>query len=459
MTAFSRYQGQKIGIFGLSKTGKAAYDALKNVSDVICWDDKPAIREDFAHISISHQALVNPENQKWRELDKILLSPGLPHSHSIFKLAAAYDIPIITDIDLLYEENSQANFVAITGTNGKSTTTALIAHILNSAGFDYPVGGNLGIAALSLPLNKAGYVLELSSFQLELISTFKAKVALLLNITPDHLDRHGTMQAYINAKKKIFANLTKDCFAIINIDNDITAGIYSQLLNSSTEAKLIPTSVSKKQQVGVASAGDKIYDNIWEPIILELPLNKALQGLHNKENIVASYAACRALGLNPKSIIDGIYSFQGLPHRMQYIGNIENISFYNDSKATNADAASKSLSALDNIYWLAGGIAKEGGVGGLQPYFNRIKKAYLFGKDKELFAKTLVGKVDFQLFQSLEEAFACAFSDAKNAKTKDKNILLAPAAASYDQFQDFEHRGNVFTQLYYKMAVPTNIFR
>lgn len=243
------------------------------------------------------------------------------------------------------------------------------------------------------------------------------------------------MENYIAAKSKIFDRMDKSSFAIINIDNEITNDIFQKLKEKNT-TNLITISTSKIHNEGIFVCNNIIYDNIRK-ITLELPDNKYLQGKHNQENIAASYAACSVIGLAPQKIIESISKFQGLPHRMQFIGNIcpsnGEINFYNDSKATNAEAASKSISALDNIYWLVGGVAKEGGVMELEPLFPKIRKAYLFGQDKENFALTLKGKVDFQLCSDLTEGFNYAYEDAKKDKKHIKNILLAPACASFDR--------------------------
>lgn len=423
MTYFSQL-GKKIGIFGLGKTGISSYEALKDAAELICFDDSQLNRKLFADI-YGNEILVHYSDSKWDKLDEILLSPGVPLSHEIVQKAKRFDIKITSDIEILYEECKDANFVCITGTNGKSTTTALIGHILKEAGYDYPIGGNIGMAALALPLYKPGYVLELSSFQLELLNNFQAKIAIILNITEDHLDRHHTMIEYINIKAKILTKLKTEGLAIIGIDNENSARIFQEYKGQIKN--IIPFSASKNK------------DNI--------PELERLKGIHNKENIVASYIACRALGVSAKKITDSVVSFEGLPHRMQYIGSKNRLYFYNDSKATNAEAASKSLASLKNIYWLAGGIAKKGGIKNLEFLFANIKKAYLFGQAKEEFARVLENKVEYQIFDNLEKAFDSAVNDAINDKNMIKNILLAPAASSYDQFKNFEQRGEFFTKL------------
>jgi UDP-N-acetylmuramoylalanine--D-glutamate ligase len=221
-------------------------------------------------------------------------------------------------------------------------------------------------------------------------------------------------------------------------------------LQKENSINLVPISTKEILAEGVSIVDSIIYDNIFDHRKIDFPDSKFLLGVHNKENIAASYAASRIVGVSPENIISCIKTFEGLPHRIQYIGSIGAINFYNDSKATNAEAASKSISSLDNIYWLAGGIAKDGGIQELQPLFHKIHKAYLFGQDKGLFAKTLKGQVEFQICHDLSEAFDAAYKDAARGLTNKANILLAPACASYDQFKNYEERGRKFIELYNK---------
>ncbi|WP_375331832.1 UDP-N-acetylmuramoyl-L-alanine--D-glutamate ligase [Candidatus Tisiphia endosymbiont of Temnostethus pusillus] len=456
MASFLSQKHKKIGIVGLGKTGIAAWEVLNKVAKVICYDQAKSSRDAFTKI-YGADSLVGLSDLQWQNLDKILLSPGIPLSHDIVTMANSYNIPITSDIDMLFEEvrlreAEAANFIGITGTNGKSTTTALTGHILQSCGFDYQVGGNIGFPVLAMRLDSKGYVLELSSFQLDLLNSFKAKIGVLLNITQDHLDRHNNMQGYIAAKKKIFDRMDKDSFAIISVDNEITKNISLEL-QKENRTNVVPISTYEILNKGVSICNNIIYDNIFEPITINFHNNNYLQGIHNQENIAASYAACRIIGARPEQIIAAIGLFKGLPHRMQYVGTIysghsSKINFYNDSKATNYIAASKSISSLDNIYWLAGGIAKEGGITDIEPWFYKIRKAYLLGQDKDLLASFLNGKVDYQICQDLTEAFNSAFRDAMEDIGSIKNILLAPACASYDQFKNFEERGELFIKLY-----------
>ena len=449
MSEFLTQRDKNIGIFGLGNTGRAAYLGLRSIANVLCYDQTQSALNSFVQ-SYGNKNIADISDPKWQKLDKILLSPGVPLSHEIVQMANLYNIPITSDIDLLYEEveaSGEPNFIAVTGTNGKSTTSALISHILRSCGFDYPVAGNIGAPAMGMPLSCTGYVLELSSFQLDLLRSFKAKIAILLNITKDHLDRHNNMQNYIAAKEKIFERMDKDSIAIISVDNVITKDIFLRFQKEST-LNLIPISTNRILKSGVSIVGNVIYDNISSHRKIHFSDTKFLQGDHNKENIVASYAASRIIGVDSDSIISSIQTFEGLPHRMQYIGSIGAVKFYNDSKATNAEAASKSISSLNHIYWLAGGIAKEGDISELQPLFHKIRKAYLFGQDKELLAKRLNDQVPFQICQDLSEAFNFALKEAVEESISQGNILLAPACASYDQFKNFEERGEKFIELY-----------
>jgi len=378
---------QRIGIFGLGKTGRSVFEYFKELADhLVCYDDNLSSRQSFAN-DYNLKFIHDLKSKEWHFLDQIIVSPGLRHDHQIFSLASKYDIPITCDIDIFYEDNKDAIFVAITGTNGKSTTSALIAHILAFNGCDFALGGNIGTPILSLPGNKKIYVLELSSFQLDLIKIFRANIVVLLNITPDHLDRYGAMENYIESKKKIFTLIDHRSLstAIISIDHNITEDIYGYLKTSSTSS-IIPISSQNEATGGVACLPGIIYDDIKKKHIAKYQQNNELRGIHNQENIAASFAACRTLGIDADKIIKAIESFKSLPHRMQYLGNIGNIHFYNDSKATNADSASMPLQALNNIFWLGGGVLKEGGIASLKPYFKNVKKAYFYGSNKQIFA-------------------------------------------------------------------------
>lgn len=424
---------RNIGIFGLARTGIAAYEYLEASSSipcndapkVICFDDSAHNRNYFSD-RFGSSSLLDIEDEAWTKLDYIILSPGVPlhfpAPHKIVQIAKKFSIPLISDIELLYLDNPVSNYIAVTGTNGKSTTVALIGHILSK---DYVIAGNIGIPSLSVP-GKKGYVLELSSYQLDLLHSFKANIAVLLNVTMDHIDRHGSLEGYIEAKKRIYRNMGPKDSLIIAIDNDITREIYYSLKDNA------PFQI---HPISIKNAASNI------------PYNMYLQGEHNLENILASIRIAQILGYEEEEIFEKIKSFIGLKHRMEFVRNYKHIDFYNDSKATNSDSASKSLSTLNNIYWIAGGVSKEGGITSLVPLFSKVVKAYLFGECREEFAKTLaLHNVDYCLYNTLAEALDEAFFDAKGDDRAKVNILLAPAAASFDQFKNFEERGEAFRQ-------------
>ena len=445
--ALSKQTGKKIGIFGLGLTGTSVYRSLMTVvKELICHDDSKVNIEKFIkEFGSSHVLSIN--NQKWKTLDKIVISPGIPHSHQIFQIALENKIPVTSDIELFIEENPNSEFIFITGTNGKSTVTALTGHILHKAGLDYHVGGNIGKAVMSLPYHRKGYVFELSSFQIELLTRIDAKISVITNITPDHLDRYKNVEDYARVKEKIF---TPNSLKIIGVNSLITRNIYRKF-KKVYNPKIIPISNSKQIEGGIFYDNNYLYDNIESnKVSLPLPSLPHLQGFHNKENIAIAYAICKSLLVPSSVIIKALESFKGLEHRMQYIGSYKNINFYNDSKATNISSALASLSAFNNIIWFAGGKFKEESFDELKPVLKNIKKAYFFGESKNLFAEFLdlvsSPKPGYELCENLEEAFNKAME--YSIKTSEKlNFLLAPACASYDQFKNFEERGTLFIKL------------
>lgn len=421
MIRLTSEKSKKIGIFGLARTGIAVYKSLAGIADLVCWDDNESNRA-----SINPSDLYSLEDNIWGKLDYIVLSPGIPlhfpKPHKVVEIARANSINITSDIELLYKARPSAKYIGITGTNGKSTTTSLIGHILGNT---FSVGGNIGDAALDISDAK-GFVLELSSYQLDLMSEFKPNVAVLLNITPDHIDRHGSLEGYIEAKKRIWRNMSSLDTLVIGIDNEITESIYRDLTSQNASFNIIPFSSKNSELV--------------------LPYNEFLLGMHNRENMLAAYMATKAMGYEDNIIFDKISTFKGLKHRLQFIGSYRNIKFYNDSKATNAASTFHALNALENIYWLAGGVPKEGGIMELMPLMHKVKKAYLYGQSKEEFANTLIGKVDFVVSDTMEEVMNKAVLDAKKS-LEVANILLSPACASFDQFKSFEDRGDEFIKL------------
>ena len=444
-------KGKKIVVFGLGKAGMSSVRALSSSgANVIACDDSEFSMKSVEELTLSNVLVQELELIDWKKVEFLVLSPGVPlthpEPHKVVKLAKNAGCEIICDIELLYLANLSSNFVGITGTNGKSTTTALIGHILKSSGVNCSVGGNIGIAALELDrLGSDGtYVIEMSSYQLDLIKKTKFNISVWLNITPDHLDRHGGIEGYISAKKHIFDEQSEGDIAIVGVDDDYSLGVYEELKKSSKVSNIIPISVDRVLERGVSVKDNLLIDNENEVIEIEVSGIKTLQGKHNSQNIAAAYAVAKYCGVAADDFIKAIKSFSGLPHRMQYVKEDKGIVYINDSKATNAEAASKALGTYDNIYWILGGVAKSGGIEELSKYFPKIKNAYLIGKAQDEFANTLEGKIEFLKCNDLEAAFANAKKDAENSGEENSVVLLSPACASFDQWANFEERGDAF---------------
>ncbi len=446
------FAGRRVAILGLARSGRAAARALvAGGAQILAWDDNPAVRGAVA----AEIPLCDLAQADWRHIPALVLSPGIPHRypepHPAVRRAREAGTEIIGDIELLGRAQPEARYVGITGTNGKSTTTALIGHILASAGQRVEIGGNLGTAALALaPLGSEGtYVLELSSFQLELIGSLAFDVAVLLNITPDHLDRHGGMAGYIAAKRRIFAHQSAASTAIVGIDDPICRALADELRRAGPNVgrgRVVPISVTERAPGGVyVDRGGLVDATRRQPIaVLDLALAERLPGSHNWQNAAAAYAAARSLGVAAEDAAGAIRSFPGLAHRQELVDTIDGVRFINDSKATNADAAEKALACYEAIYWIAGGLPKAGGITPLVPYFGRLRHAYLIGTATEEFAATLGNSVPFTRCGDLATATAAAAERARRDGVPGAVVLLSPACASYDQFANFEVRGDAF---------------
>jgi UDP-N-acetylmuramoylalanine--D-glutamate ligase len=448
--------GKAYGVFGLGKTGLAAARALhKSGADVYAWDDGDNARSTIEK-HMPGVRCVPIEEWPWQHLQALVLSPGVPlthpEPHPVVRRAHANDVACIGDIELLYRANPNATYIAITGTNGKSTTTSLIAHILQQAGRTIQVGGNLGIAALALDaLGEGGvYVLELSSYQLELVASTRFHVAVWLNISPDHLDRHGSMEHYIAAKRHIFDRQTESDTAVIGVD-DVDSHAVAQAQMVKEVPRVIPIAAHASLREGVQFQ-DGVVTNLFAPDkTIDLRNSRTLAGAHNGQNAAAAYAACMAIGLSHEAIAAGMESFPGLAHRMQWLGEIGKVGFVNDSKATNADAAEKALQSYRNIYWICGGVPKSGGIAALGGCMDRVRHAYLIGDARDAFAKTLDAfGVTYTQCHTLDVAVEHAAHDAA-ASADEAVVLLSPACASFDQFPNFEARGDRFIQCYTKI--------
>ena len=462
MIPITEYAGRDVAVFGLGRTGLSAAKALKaGGARVHAWDDNEETR---AKAEAAGLTLSDINKRDWQTFAALVLSPGVPYKfpqpHRIVRMAEMTNVPIVGDMELFARavqalpERGRPKIVGVTGTNGKSTTTALIGHILKQAGRDVRIGGNIGTGVLDLaPLHaNAIYVLELSSYQLDLVKSLHCDVAVLLNITPDHLDRHGGMDGYQAAKMRIFQNQTERDVAVIGFDDVITQSIAIGL-SANGPARVVQASSTYALGRGVSAVDGRLYDSSGGQAnhVGKLDECIALPGRHNHQNASAAYAACRSLGLDPQTIMEGLRTFPGLAHRLELVGEIDGVRFVNDSKATNAEAAEQALKAYKNAFWIAGGVAKAEGIQPLAPLFPNITKAYLIGEAEETFATTLKGQVAMQTCGTLEKAVEAAFRDAKAAGDDHPVILLSPACASFDQFRDFEHRGDVFRSIVQSM--------
>src|SRR5579862_2148804 len=448
------FEAKKIAVFGLARTGLAAARALAaGGAEVVVWDDNVAARDAAESEGF---ALEDLRTTDWLKLSALVLSPGVPLTHPkphwTVEKARLAGVEIMGDIELFARTVAAApahkrpKIVAITGTNGKSTTTALIGHVCRQAGRDVQIGGNIGVGVLGLEDMHGGavYVLELSSYQLDLTSSLKPDVAIILNISPDHLERHGDMDGYVAAKRRILLNQGKGDTAIVGVDDPWSAHIVTEI-TAANRRTIVPISARRSMGRGVYALQGMLYDATGERVTEVCDLTRAvsLPGRHNWQNAAAAYAAARALGLSDQAAAQGLMSFPGLAHRMETVGAIGRVRFVNDSKATNADAARQALSSYPKVYWIAGGQAKAGGIESLADLFGGIAKAYLVGEAQDAFAATLDRKVPYARCGTIDAAVQAAFADAK-ASGDDSIVLLSPACASFDQFADFEERGEAF---------------
>jgi UDP-N-acetylmuramoylalanine--D-glutamate ligase len=455
MIPITEFKNRDVAVFGLARTGLAAARALAaGGARVHAWDDNDGSR---AAAMAAGVPVSDINNRDWRSFAALVLSPGVPltfpEPHRVVTLADAVGVPIISDIELFARAVNalpaaqRPKIVGVTGTNGKSTTSALIAHILKVAGKDVRLGGNIGAAILEQPPLHAGayYVLELSSFQLDLTSSLRCDAAVWLNTTPDHLDRHGAMAAYVAAKKRIFLNQGAADWAIVGVDDETGGGVCTELTRAAVQ-RVAPVSAGQALGRGVSAIGGKIIDALSgrSDVVADIKDAPALAGRHNAQNAAAAYAAARALGVEARVIAQAMLSFAGLPHRLERVATIDGVRFINDSKATNANAAAQALAVYPRVYWIAGGVAKEGGIADLAPFFPRMARAYLIGQSAGEFADTLKDKVPITMPGHLEAAVKLAFADARASGEPHPVVLLSPACASFDQFRSFEDRGDKF---------------
>ncbi|WP_026619084.1 UDP-N-acetylmuramoylalanine--D-glutamate ligase [Ensifer sp. WSM1721] len=449
MIPVTTFKGKKVGLFGLGGSGLATAQALvAGGADVTAWDDNP---DSVAKATAAGIATADLRHVDWDGFAAFVLSPGVPLTHPkphwSVDLARQASVEIVGDIELFVRERRahapDCPFVAITGTNGKSTTTALIAHILKTTGRDTQLGGNIGTAVLTLDPPKAGrfYVVECSSYQIDLAPTLDPTAGILLNLTPDHLDRHGTMQHYADIKERLVAGSRT---AVVGVDDSYSSLIADRVERAGT--KVVRISRRHPLTEGIYAEGSllmRAQGGTSSPFT-DLSGIQTLRGGHNAQNAAAAIAACLAVGVSDKEIVDGLRTFPGLKHRMQPVARKGEIVFVNDSKATNADAAAPALSSYDRIYWIAGGLPKEGGIASLTPFFPKIVKAYLIGEAAPAFAATLGEAVPYEISGTLEKAVAHAAADAARDMEGPAAVMLSPACASFDQYKNFEVRGDAF---------------
>ena len=446
---------KNVGVFGLGLSGLAACEALTaSGATVFSFDENPKAREKTAN---TDYACEHPKQWPWDDLAAVVVSPGVPlhhpKPHAVVRKARQEKIPVIGDTELFARavnampEGARPRLVGVTGTNGKSTTTALIGHILKEAGFESYVGGNIGEAVLSLPPleTETVYVLELSSYQLDLTHSLRLNAAVFLNLAPDHLERHGSMDNYLAAKMRIFLNQTKDDLAVVGVDDDYGQSVCTELI-ARCAADVAPVSAQGALGRGVYALGGRLFYNLDGKTAEagELSRARALAGPHNHQNVAAALAVCARLGVAPAVAVRAAERFEGLSHRMEQVARIGETVFVNDSKATNAAAAGRALSAYRDVFWIAGGKAKEGGVKPLRGLMDRVRRVYLIGESAADLEAQLDGSVDSVFCDDLEAAVAQAAKDARKSKVKAPVVLLSPACASYDQFANFEARGDAF---------------
>ncbi len=460
MIPVATFAGRQVAVFGLGGSGLVSAQALlAGGADVVAFDDNAdsVKKAEAAGIPIGDLRALD-----WTKLAALVLAPGVPLTHPqphwSVELAHKARVPVIGDIELFCRERRRlapaAPFVAITGTNGKSTTTALTAHLAASAGMDVQLGGNIGTAILSLAPPQAPdraptrvHVIECSSYQIDLAPSLDPSIGVLINLSEDHLDRHGSMTHYADVKARLLAGVPAGGTAIVGVDDEWCRVIADRLAQSGKP--MLRISVRGSLADGIYAEGASIMRAIAGRAtrLADLSGIGSLRGVHNAQNAACASAAALALGLSGEAIQAGLRSFPGLAHRMEEVGRAGDVLFVNDSKATNADSAAQALVCFDDIFWIAGGKPKTGGIESLRAFFPRIRKAYLIGEAAEEFAASLGGDVPYEIAGTLDKAVAVAARDAARSRARAPVVLLSPACASFDQYRNFEVRGDAFRTL------------
>jgi UDP-N-acetylmuramoylalanine--D-glutamate ligase len=460
MIPVTTFAGKTVAVFGLGGSGLASCRALAaGGAEIIVCDDDPRKMAEAAQAGF---ATADLRHADWSGFAALVLTPGVPLTHPAphwtVGLARAAAVQVIGDIELFCRERRRhapdAPFVAVTGTNGKSTTTALAAHLLASAGHDTQIGGNIGTAILSLEPPRTGrvHVIECSSYQIDLAPSLDPSVGILLNVTEDHIDRHGTLAHYAAVKERLVAGVQQDGTAIVGVDDNWCEAAADRIERAGR--RVMRVSVRRPLAAGLYLEGEQIMLAAGGAAraIAQLGEIGSLRGKHNAQNAACAVGVGLALGLSPAAIQQGLRTFPGLAHRMEQVGRKGRVLFINDSKATNADSTAQALACFPDIFWIAGGKPKTGGISSLAQFFPRIRKAYLIGEAAPGMAAELDRRVPYVIANTLDRAVALAAADAAAADVNEPVVLLSPACASFDQFRNFEVRGDAFRDLV--LALP-----
>ena len=455
---------KNVAVFGLGVSGIATCEALAaSGANVFSFDENAAAREKTAHTEYRCE---HPKDWPWDSLEAVAVSPGVPLNfpkpHPLVVKARRENVPVIGDTELFawainaLPEEKRPHVIGVTGSNGKSTTAKLIGYILKEAGEEVYVGGNIGEAVLSMPAPNpnAYYVLELSSYQLDLTETMRLNTAVFLNLTPDHLERHGSMDGYFQAKRRIFLNQTKDDNAVIGVDDEYGEELCTEL-SSARETGITPILSNGALGRGVYGLGSRLFVNLDGKTALAGDLSEArsLRGVHNMQNVAAAVAVCAPLGVAPAIAVKTALRFEGLAHRMETVARIGKVLFVNDSKATNIDAVESAIAAYSDVFWIAGGRAKEGGVKALREKLGNVRGAFLIGEAAEQFEMELAGAAPCVQCGDIATAVKEASAAAMASNVKEPVVLFSPACASFDQYKNFEERGEVFRECVNALAM------